>query len=192
MNVKFSRLREDDLAMVMDWRMRPYITRYMNTDPQLTLDGQRKWYRRLDGDDSQLHWIVSVDDQPVGMINVVNIDRDNSRCSWGYYIAERAARSFKLALYLEWNLYDFVFDKLKLHKLCCETFVENEQVVQLHQMCGSQQDGVMRHHIRKHGKFYDVSVGSILADEWFELRKTLVYEKFEFEFTPPRSDFYHI
>ena len=185
MNVKCLRLRESDLPMVMDWRMRPYITRYMNTDPQLTLDGQRRWFERLNSDDSQLHWVVTFDDNPIGMMNVVNIDRTNSRCSWGYYVAEREYRSLKLALYLEWNLYDYVFDVLKLHKLCNETFVENEQVVQLHQLCGSRQDGVMRDHIFKNGKFYDVSVGSILADEWFSMRSEIEYEKFLFEGAQP-------
>lgn len=189
MDVRCRRLREEDLALVMDWRMRPYITRYMNTDPQLTLEGQRRWFERISNDDSQMHWLVTFDGAPIGVMNVVDIDRVNRHCSWGYYVAERKYRSFKLALYLEWNLYDYVFDELKLHKLCNETFVENEYAVQLHQMCGSHQDGVMRDHIFKNGKFYDVSVGSIIAEEWFEMRKDLDYEKFAFEdvvkITPP-------
>ena len=36
MNVEMTRVREDDLGMIMDWHMRPYITRYMNTDSVLT------------------------------------------------------------------------------------------------------------------------------------------------------------
>lgn len=75
---------------------------------------------------------------------------------------------FELAVYLECSLYDCVFDVLKLHKLCNETFVENAQVVQLHI-------------IYKNGTCYDVSVGSILASEWFEERKNTEYERFEFE-----------
>ena len=187
MDVKFLCLRESDLERVMDWRMRSYITKYMNTDPKLTLDGQRRWFRRITEDDSQMHWIVRLDDRPIGLLNLMNIDRTNLHCSWGYYIAEREYRSLKLAMYLEWNLYDYVFDELKLHKLCNETFVENEQVVKLHQLCGSREDGVMRQHIFKNGRFYDVSIGSIIADEWSERRKHVVYEKFSFEsrFIPP-------
>ena len=47
----------------------------------------------------------------------------------------------------------------------------------------------MRDHIFKNGKFYDVSVGSILADEWFSMRSELEYEKFLFEGAQPPPHF---
>lgn len=181
MNVVMRRLRESDLEMVMDWRMRPYITKYMNTDPVLTIEGQREWFDKIKDRQDLINWIICYDDKPVGLINVYDIDKVNSRCSWGYYIAEKDVRSLQLALYLEWSLYDYVFDVLKLHKLCNETFVENMQVVKLHIMCGGKEDGIMRQHICKNGVYYDVSVGSIIADEWFEKRKNTKYESFPFE-----------
>lgn len=181
MNVVMTRLRESDLEMVMDWRMRPYVTEFMNTDPVLTIEGQKKWFERIENCNDQINWIINVDNHPVGLINVVDIDRINSRCSWGYYIAEKEIRSLKLALYLEWSLYDYVFEELKLHKLCNETWVENQQVVKLHIMCGGKQDGVMRHHIYKNGEYHDVSIGSILYEEWMEKRENTKYERFRFE-----------
>ena len=181
MNVEMTRVREDDLDMIMDWRMRPYITRYMNTDPVLTREGQRKWFQHIQNSEDQIHWVIRLDGKPIGLINVVEIDRVNSRCSWGYYIAEKEYRSLQLAMFLEWSLYDYVFDVLKLHKLCNETWTENAQVVKLHIMCGSTQDGIMRQHIYKNGVFHDVSIGSILAEEWFSKRVNVKYDRFNFE-----------
>lgn len=181
MNVEMTRVREDDLDMIMDWRMRPYITRYMNTDPVLTREGQRKWFQHIQNSEDQIHWVIRLDGKPIGLINVVEIDRINSRCSWGYYIAEKEYRSLQLAMFLEWSLYDYVFDVLKLHKLCNETWTENAQVVKLHIMCGSTQDGIMRQHIYKNGVFHDVSIGSILAEEWFARRVNAKYDRFNFE-----------
>lgn len=183
MNVHLRNLCEADLAQVMEWRMRPDITRYMNTDPVLTLEKQKIWFRRVQNDPAQHHWIIELDGQPIGVLNITDIDDVNKRCSWGYYIAVQEKRSLALATYLEWNLYDYVFDTLGLNKLCNETFVENRQVVRLHQLCGSRQDGIMRAHICKNGRYYDVSVGSILADEWREKRKGLQYDRFLFD--PP-------
>ena len=111
----------------------------------------------------------------------MDIDTVNSRCSWGYYIAEIEYRSLQLAMYLEWNLYNYVFDILKLHKLCNETFVENVQVVKLHLLCGSKQEGIMRDHIYKNGEFCDISIGSIVADEWYEKRSKIVFDDYVFE-----------
>jgi hypothetical protein len=181
MDVVMKRLCEEDLEMVMEWRMRPYVTQYMNTDPVLTIEKQIEWFERIKKRDDQMNWIVNVDGRPVGLINVFDIDRINLRCSWGYYIAEKEARSLQLALFLEWNLYDYVFDVLKLHKLCNETFVDNKQVIKLHIICGGKEDGVIREHIYKNGEFHDVSVGSILSDEWIAKRKTVKYERFFFE-----------
>ncbi|WP_295067024.1 UDP-4-amino-4,6-dideoxy-N-acetyl-beta-L-altrosamine N-acetyltransferase [Ruminococcus sp.] len=181
MNVIMTRLQESDLEMVMDWRMRPYITKFMNTDPILTLDKQKKWFESIKDRDNQINWIIRFDDRPIGLINVFDIDRINSRCSWGYYIAEKDARSLQLALYLEWSLYDYVFDVLKLHKLCNETFADNKQVIKLHIMCGGKEDGLMRQHICKNGIYHDISVGSIIAEEWFVKRKNTKYESFQFE-----------
>ena len=181
MKVELKKLQENDLEMVMDWRMRPYITKYMNTDPVLTIDGQKKWFDKVLKNATQKYWIICVDDVPVGMLQLMDIDTVNSRCSWGYYIAEIEYRSLQLAMYLEWNLYNYVFDILKLHKLCNETFVENAQVVKLHLLCGSKQDGIMRDHIYKNGKFYDVSIGSIIADEWYEKRSKIVFDEYVFE-----------
>ena len=181
MNVEMTRVREDDLDMIMDWRMRPYITRYMNTDPVLTIEGQQKWFQHIQNSEDQIHWVIRLDGKPIGLINVVEIDRVNSRCSWGYYIAEKEYRSLQLAMFLEWSLYDYVFDVLKLHKLCNETWTENAQVVKLHIMCGSTQDGIMRQHIFKDGVFHDLAVGSILAEEWFARRVNAKYDRFNFE-----------
>ncbi|MCD7806111.1 MAG: UDP-4-amino-4,6-dideoxy-N-acetyl-beta-L-altrosamine N-acetyltransferase [Lachnospiraceae bacterium] len=181
MNVTMTLLRKEDLALVMDWRMRPYITQYMYTDPVLTMEGQLKWFSRVCADPTQKNWIIRYEGQPVGLINVVGIDRVNSRCVWGYYVAEKECRSLKLATYLEWNLYDYVFETLGLHKLCNETFTVNKQVVRMHQLCGSKEDGILRDHICKNGIYYDVSVGSILAKEWMEKKKTVKYDVFPFE-----------
>ncbi len=180
MDVRMVRLQEADLALVMEWRMRPDITKFMNTDPRLTIEGQRCWFSGLQRDDSQIHWVIRLEDIPIGVISVTEIDQVNARCSWGYYIAVREKRSLKLALYLEWSLYDYVFDVLGLHKLCNETFVENQPVIRLHQLCGSKQDGIMRQHIYKAGRFYDVAVGSILKEEWAEKKKSIEYEPFPF------------
>lgn len=181
MNVCMRNLREEWLPLIMEWRMRPDITRFMNTDPQLDLAGQTQWFHKISKDDTQRYWMIEVDGTPSGIIQLIDIDTDHRRCSWGYYVAVLKKRSLKLAMYLEWNLYDYVFDVLNMNKLCNETFVENEYVVRLHQLCGSKEDGILREHIKKKGRYFDVSVGSILRKEWMEMRDKIEYEKFVFE-----------
>jgi UDP-2,4-diacetamido-2,4,6-trideoxy-beta-L-altropyranose hydrolase/UDP-4-amino-4,6-dideoxy-N-acetyl-beta-L-altrosamine N-acetyltransferase len=165
----------------MEWRMRPDITRYMNTDPHLTLEGQLAWLEKIKADPTRRDWIVYIEETPIGYVNMTDIDRVNGRCGWGWFLAGQEHRSLQMATYLERNLYDYAFDHLGLNKLCSETFTDNRFVVMLHRLCGSTEEGILRQHICKNGTYYDVSVASILASEWEMQRKSLTYEKFPFE-----------
>lgn len=95
-------------------------------------------------------------------------------------MAVQEKRSLPLALALEWNLYDYVFDVLDMNKLTGEIFSFNKGVVRIHQMCGSEIEGVLKQHICKNGTFYDITIMSILKENWMKLRKKHSYEKILF------------
>jgi hypothetical protein len=173
-------IREEELEMIMQWRMSPEITKFMYTDPELTLEGQKKWYHSLQNREDMMSFMIEVDEIPSGILNITDIDHVNRRCSWGYYMAVKEKRSLKLALALEWNLYDYVFDVLGMHKLEGEIFSFNKPVLRLHQMCGSRVEGVKKDHILKHGQYYDVTITGILKQEWQEQKEKFDYEKIRF------------
>ena len=100
-NAYCRKIQEKDLEKLMQWRMRPDITKYMNTDPKLTIEGQKKWFERI-VKDSELsveegrkgfYWLLEVDGVPTGFVSLVNIDPLNQRTHTGVYIAEKAKRS---------------------------------------------------------------------------------------------------
>lgn len=171
---------ENELEMVMHWRMMPEITKYMYTDPILTLAKQKEWYLKQQQDANNLTFMIEVDNVPCGILNIIDIDPFHKRCHWGYYMAVKEKRSLKLAMALEWNLYDYVFDTLQLNKLCGEIFSFNKEVIRIHQMCGSQVEGVLRQHIYKNNSFHDVTLTSILKEDWYSLRDKYQYEKIPF------------
>ena len=135
-NAYCRKIQEKDLEKLMQWRMRPDITKYMNTDPKLTIEGQKKWFERI-MKDSELsveegrkgfYWLLEVDGVPTGFVSLVNIDPLNQRTHTGVYIAEKAKRSLRLTLDLQWNLYRYSFDVLQMYKVCEEVFTENKAV----------------------------------------------------------------
>ena len=173
-------IHENELEMIMNWRMSPEITKYMYTDLVLTLESQQKWFHSLKDKTDTLPFMIEVDKVPSGTLTITDIDPINKRCSWGYYMAVQEKRSLPLALAIEWNLYDYVFDVLDMNKLTGEIFSFNKGVVRIHQMCGSEVEGVLKQHICKNGIFYDVTIMSILKETWLELRKKRSYEKIPF------------
>lgn len=181
MKLNFRLIQEDDLEMIMQWRMMPEITKFMNTDPQLTLEGQKKWLEHIRKDKTVRNWVIEAEGKSVGVLNLMDIDWHNKRCSWGYYVAEKSMRSLKLAMSIEWNLYDYVFEKMGLNKLTNEVLAFNKEVVTIHKMCGSDVIGTLKQHIYKNGSYIDVVYIEICKDKWAALKEKHHYPEASFE-----------
>jgi UDP-4-amino-4,6-dideoxy-N-acetyl-beta-L-altrosamine N-acetyltransferase len=181
LNVKLRKIQEADLELIMDWRMRPEITKYMNTDPTLTLEGQKKWLERINHNHLDYYWMIEVDGVPAGIASLVEHDEHAKKIHTGVYIAEKKKRSIKLTVELQWNLYEYAFDVLGLNKVCEEVFSLNKAVLRILDMCGSKREGELRQHVYKNGEYYDVSVRGILRNEWEELKQKINYTHFVIE-----------
>ncbi len=178
-NARCRLIKPDDLEMIMDWRMRPEITRYMNTDPKLTIEGQKKWLQKIQQSETEWSWILEVEGVPAGVVSLGNYD--GNKVYTGVYIAVKEKRSLKLTLYLQWNLYRYAFEYLHVNKVCEEIFSENKAVNRMMDMCGSKREGVLRSHICKNGQYYDMVVRGILKEEWDSMKDNLKYDKIVFE-----------
>jgi len=49
------------------------VTKYMYTDPQISLEDQRKWYQRIVQDYSRMDWIIYADGGNVGVVSLYDI-----------------------------------------------------------------------------------------------------------------------
>jgi UDP-4-amino-4,6-dideoxy-N-acetyl-beta-L-altrosamine N-acetyltransferase len=186
MSYRLRLLREEDLPTVMNWRMLPEVTRYMYTDPQLTLEQQRQWFERVSRSERDRVWIIEAGEplRGVGVLSLSGIDPVSRRCSWAYYLGEVSARGVGLAKALELNIYAYVFEQLGLNKLCCEVLAFNDRVVALHEKFGSKVEGVLRQHVCKHGEYHDVVCMGILRSDWEAARERWNFSPIEIE-SPP-------
>jgi pseudaminic acid biosynthesis N-acetyl transferase len=175
------KMTDGDLEMVMTWRMMPEITKFMYTDPKLTLEGQKKWFNKIIEEENNYLWIVEVNGIPVGSMIITELDFVNKRCAPAFYIAVKEKRSLELAIRLEASLLDFIFSKLSVNKFVSEVFSFNKGVIRIHQMFGCRIEGVLKEHIFKNGEFYDVTVLGLTKKEWEEKKSKLKYEPIEFE-----------
>lgn len=180
MSIHLREIRTEDLEVIMAWRMDPDITRYMNTDPQLTLEGQRKWFHSISQNTDVLYWLIEIDGERAGVINLTGLDCPRGSLGWAYYIGEKRLRSMKTALALEMNLYDYAFDVLGKKELVGDIFTLNRGVIQLHLLCGSQIMEEKKNHVYKNGQYYDVTFMHITAERWREIRDNKKYDKISF------------
>lgn len=173
-------VKESDLEQIMNWRMDPDITKFMNTNPKLTLDGQKKWFAGIRANADVRYWIIEVDGESAGVINLTGLTREDGVLGWAYYVGEKKLRSMKLALSLEMSLYDYIFEELGKKALIGDIFTLNKGVIQLHLLCGSRIVEEKKNHIEKEGVFYDVTFMETTAERWREVKPTKKYEKIWF------------
>lgn len=169
-------IREDDLLMIMNWRMDPDITKFMSTDPKLTLEGQKKWLEKIRSSNNSLYRVVVVDDKPAGVINLADMDYDKKTTSWGYYIGEKSLRSLKLAISLELSLYEYVFDVLGFDEIQTPVFSMNDGVVKLHVACGEEIVEEVKGEVEKNGVKYDMTHLRMTKAKWDSIKDNKKFE----------------
>lgn len=182
MKIRLLKLKDEHLEEVRHWRMLPEITKYMYTDPIITSEEQLAWHENISNDPTVKYWVINVDEHNIGVVNLENIDYAKNHCECAYYIAEKPYRGKGLANIIEYNLYEYVFYNLGLHKLWFEVLDFNERAINLHKKFGCEIGQILKNNIIKNGIFYDVLSMSITKRKWQALKPNLTkYEKVEIE-----------
>lgn len=180
MPISLRQINDSDLELIMNWRMSPSVTKYMNTDPVLTIEGQRKWFASLKDNTDVRYWLVEVNGEPAGVINLTGLNNPEGDIAYAYYIGEKKLRSFELAVSLEMSMYDYVFDVLKKKSVWADVFIRNAGVIRLHELCGAEIMEIKKDHIEKNGTLYDVAFLCTTAEKWYSIRESMTYEKIDF------------
>ena len=180
MSVTLRGIREDDLEKIMNWRMDPDITRYMNTNPKLTLEGQKLWFSSVRQNPDVQYWMIEVDGEAAGVINLTGLCKEDGNLGWAYYMGEKRLRSIQTALALEMSMYDYALLTLGKQAVYSDVFALNTGVIQLHKLCGCEVVEERKNAVLKEGVYYDVVYMRMTAEDWGTIREKKKYEKILF------------
>ncbi len=174
MNLVFRKMTERDLEQVMHWRMQPDVTRFMTTDPKLTLEGQRKWFEKQQQNPHVHYWIVVIDDVDAGVVSIV-LDSEGKSGETSSYIAEKACKSLPNMTSVIASLLDCFFDDLGAETLYGDVLAANKGVVLINRHLGYTVDSVAKDAIEKNGLLYDQMRVHLTKAQWHERRKAIEY-----------------
>lgn len=180
MSVTLRPIEESDLENIMRWRMDEDITRYMNTNPKLTLEGQIKWLAGIRQNPDVRYWVICVNGEPAGVINITGLTNQDKNLGWAYYMGEKRLRSTMTALSLEMSMYDYVFDVLDKNAVYGDIFSLNKGVITLHKLCGCEVVEEKKNAVCKDDIWYDVVYMRMTKENWNKIRATKKYEKIDF------------
>lgn len=162
--MEFLKVKEEHLEQILKWRTSEHVTKYMFTDIEYNLDNQKCWFESISRDVTSKYWVIASKGQLFGLISLTNIDLNNLRAYWAYYIGDTQYNL--VGAMIGPYLYNYAFQKLGLHKLLGEVMAHNENVRKIHLNYGCTEVGHYREHIHKNGSFHDVYMYEMLANEW--------------------------
>jgi diamine N-acetyltransferase len=181
-SVVLSGIEPEDIPQIVAWRNRPDISDSFIEYEPLTNDAQLRFLTRMDESKDRKLWLINARDArkplpypkavrptpdaiPVGTIGLKDIDRRNRHCELAsMFIAELEYRNFQIAFDAEWLVLDYCFNHLGMHKVVAWVPAYNTDVAKLHRVMGWKDEGVLRQHVFKKGRFEDVNLLAIFAD----------------------------
>lgn len=180
MSVKLRDIREEDLENIMNWRMAEEITRYMNTNPRLTMEGQCKWLAAIRQNPDGRYWLIEIHGEPAGVINLKGLTEPSGNLGWAYYVGVKRLRSMQTALALEMSMYDYALLTLGKQAVYSDVFTLNAGVIQLHKLCGCEVVEERKGAVLKEGVAYDITYMRMTRENWMRIREGKHYEKIVF------------
>jgi UDP-4-amino-4,6-dideoxy-N-acetyl-beta-L-altrosamine N-acetyltransferase len=159
-------LSEEHRWQLLEWRNDPSVAQYMYTTEPISREVHDEWFSRQLTLDDRKGWVITMDGLGVGAAFVSQIDRENSRASWAFYLADASTRGRGVGTAVEYLVLEYVFGDLGLHKLCCEVLSFNQAVVTMHKKFGFVEEGLLAQHFRRDGEWVDVHVLAMFEDAW--------------------------
>jgi UDP-4-amino-4,6-dideoxy-N-acetyl-beta-L-altrosamine N-acetyltransferase len=173
MDIELIPLNQEHLELVRKWRNSKEVGQYMYTDDFISPEQQLKWFKNVSTSDKYEYWMISYQDNLLGVVNLYDIDPRNKRTFWAFYLGDSSVRGVGIGGKVEYHILSYVFDELKFHKLCCEVLGFNEAVIKMHKKYGFKEEGIFKEHINKNNQFYDVYRLAIFNTDWEENKENI-------------------
>ena len=173
-DIGFRRVEEDDLEDVRRLRNDPTTWMQLTTVGQISEAQQQRWFERIkDASDCEYYSIfkverqfpIIIENEFIGIIRFDQIDHANRSVRVGCDItpAERG-KGYGTKVYRA--MLDYCFRQANFHKLWLLVLEDNEVGRRLYKNVGFVEEGRMRGHVWRDGRWKDYVVMSILEEEY--------------------------
>lgn len=170
---RFRSVSASDKEMILEWRNRENVRRYMYTDHVISEAEHDRWFSDvLDSGQANHYFIFSVKEIPYGFVSITKIDRKHGTCSWAFYIGPESP-PLGTGVAMEYFALEYVFEEINIRKLNCEVISSNQSVIKLHKKFGFQEEGVLKDQVNKFGDYQDVIVLSMFSEQWQQNKERL-------------------
>lgn len=108
------------------------------------------------------------EDEPIGVISLINISRANASADLSVIVGSAVNRARGLGTEAIRVLLRYAFEEVGLHRVALSVFEFNEQAIAAYEKLGFKEEGRLRQALRRDDGFHDAILMSILAPEQCE------------------------
>lgn len=134
----------------------------------ITYDVQREYLNNMNNSRGYAFYIVSNDDEVIGIGRLMRINFINRNAVMGMFIGDRRYRGSGIGSEATKLLLDFGFNVLNLRNIMIETFSFNEAAIKACKKCGFKEIGRRRNSIIYGNNEYDEVYMDIISDEFHD------------------------
>jgi UDP-4-amino-4,6-dideoxy-N-acetyl-beta-L-altrosamine N-acetyltransferase len=171
-------VQDTDRDLILQWRNSERVRANMFNDHIISHEEHLAWFQRITKEPIPLFLVFEYLRRPLGIVSITRIDRLNNRCLWGFYLGETDGPP-ESGMVMAYMGLAYIFEHLKIRKLCSEAFVFNQGSIRFHQKLGFTQEGIFVKHVLKNGFYQDIISFALFEEDWPNIKASLNRTCFE-------------
>lgn len=179
--VYFRAFEEEDAELIYQWMNDDELKKMsVGLNRRMCKDEALEWVKaRMHHNNYQVFWAICARDsnKMIGYACLTDIHYINSSANFsGIVIGDRDYQDGLAWIETYLFIYEYVFERLNLHRLYGTAINEHKSTILIRSVMFSHTEGIMRDAAFKNGRYYDVSISSVLSNEYFHHKNAGEYE----------------
>lgn len=162
-------LERADAPAIVEFLNDEQVTRTLNMHRPLTLEAEEAWLEKAMKDERNILLAIArkSDDRYLGNTGLHLKQEKDRAAMFGIFIGAKD----------EWNkghgtetaklMLRYGFETLNLNRICLHVYANNPGGIRAYEKAGYVREGIMRQATYSEGRYHDVLVMGVLAEEWF-------------------------
>ncbi len=169
-NVRLRAIEREDLPTFVRWLNDPEVRGYLEMYLPLSMAQEERWFQSLLERRDEVVLAVEARVEHtwvhIGSVGLHRIDWKNRRATVGIVLGEKKFWDRGYGTEALRTLLKFAFHELGLHRVELEVYAFNARAIRCYEKVGFKQEGVRREALFRDGRFHDILVMGLLAEEF--------------------------
>lgn len=174
--ISVEKFKEEDSKLMERWKVNYENEQNIRV---VTKYDKKYWREKIIGTSNCKYWIINNGGIKIGMINLNHIDDEG--CILEYYIGDIHFRGRNITASILWNMYNYIFDNLKMKYTMTIVSEEDEKNLNTHLAMGCDIKGRFKADEHKKEKFNDMIYMLMKNEKWNNIKSGFDFEQIYIE-----------